>query len=188
MTLGLERAEDIQLLEPTSLYAIDSWLDTHTRDSRHLAIAVQLRGAISGEMQVGQAEAGAAVLLGSTSAGSRGSTSLVYAHRPTRSDIESVAQGLANPLALGHRTDGNIESVWNAGLTEPLANALGSLDGPANDAPVIELARTIGAAGVAAPWLALALAAEKTKGSSGAQLILDQQDGNLVAMVCRANT
>jgi hypothetical protein len=74
-------------------------------------------------------------------------------------------------------------------LTEPLANALKSLVGSANDVPAIELARTVGAAeGGYCPWLALALAAEKTKGSSGAQLILDQQDGNLVAMVCRANT
>lgn len=73
-------------------------------------------------------------------------------------------------------------------MTEPLANALKSLVGSANDVPAIE-ARTVGEAeGGYCPWLALALAVEKAKGSSGTRLIPDQKDSDLVAMVFRANT
>jgi hypothetical protein len=185
--LNLVHAERVQLLESMSLYAIDGWLDMSSRYPRHLAIAVQLRGAISGAWQTGQAEAGAAVLLSSTLTGSQDPAAIVCAHRPAKRSIESVDEGIADALRWGHCAEGAIETLWNSGLAAPLAKAFKSLDGSLNDAPTIELPRTIGDAGVATPWLALALAAAMTKESAGAQLILDQQDGDLAAMICRKN-
>ena len=185
VALGLERAEEVQLLESLPLYALDGWLDARACHARHLVIAVQLRGAISGEMQRGQAEAGTAVLLSSTLAGVRDATALAYAHRPTRGDRESVSTSVINALRWGHCSDGHIDAAWNAGLAEPLVEAFKRLGGAVNDAPSMALAQTIGNVGVAAPWLALSLAAAKAKEGAGAQLILDQQEGDLVAMVCR---
>ncbi len=185
IALGLERAEEVQLLESLPLYTIDGWLDASACHTRHLVLAVQLCGAISGEMQLGQAEAGAAVLLGDSLTGLRDATALAHAHRPTRSDMESISNGVANALRWGHCSDGHIDATWNAGLAEPLVKAFKGLGGPVNDASTVELAQTVGNAGVAAPWLALALAAAKAKERAGAQLILDQQEGDLVAMVCR---
>ena len=184
-TLGLVQAENVHLLESLPLYTLDGWLDTSMPDTRHLVLAVQLRGAISGEMQPGEVEAGVAVLLDATEAGSHEATALAHAHRPTRSDMESISNGVANALRWGHCSDGHIDATWNAGLAEPLVNAFKGLGGPVNDAPTVELAQTVGNAGVAAPWLALALAAAKAKEGAGAQLILHQQESDLVAMVCR---
>lgn len=186
--LGLGRPEKVQLREAMTLYAIDGWLDGRTFYCRHLAIAVQLRSAISGELRAGQAEAGAAVLLGGVQAGARDSTALVCAHRPARCRIESLDKGIANALRWGHSADGSIETTWNSGLDEPLAKAFRSLGTPVSGVPAIELAQTVGDAGVATPWLALALAAAKTRASGGAQLILNQQGGDLVAMICRKKT
>lgn len=185
IALGLERAEEVQLLETLPPYTVDGWLDASARHTRHLVLAVQLRGAISGEMQLGQAEAGVAVLLGDTLDGLRNATALAYAHRPTRSDMESIPIGVANALRWGHCSDESVDAVWNTGLAEPLVKAFKSLGGAVNDAPAVELTQTIGNAGVATPWLALALAAANAKEGAGTQLILDQQEGDLVAMVCR---
>lgn len=183
--LGLEGVEEVQLLESLPLYTIDGWLDTSTGHMRHLVLAIQLRGAISGEMQPGQAEAGVAVLLGDVLVGLRNATALAYAHRPTRSDMESIPSGVANALRWGRCSDGSVDVVWNAGLAEPLLKAFKSLGGAVNDAPAVEVTQTIGNAGVATPWLALALAAANAKEGAGTHLILDQQEGDLVAMVCR---
>jgi hypothetical protein len=152
-TLGLRQAEKVQLTEEMSLYAVDAWLDKVMLHQRHLAIAVQLRGVISGRLQMGQAEAGAAVLLASTSAESPDPAAIICAHRPSKSVAESLEGGVANALRWGHCAEGTIETRWNAGLAEPLATAFKSLEGPVNDAPAIELARTIGDVGVATPWL-----------------------------------
>ncbi|MGF6373313.1 hypothetical protein OKW40_006129 [Paraburkholderia sp. RAU6.4a] len=187
-TLGLRYAEKVQLLEPMSLYSLDAWFDMGARNARHLAIAVQLRGAISGGIQAGQAEAGAAVLLTGTSAESPDSGVPVRVHRPSRGTAGSLDEVVANALRWGHCAEGGIDTVWNPGLVEPLAAALRSLDGSVNEAPAVELVRTIGDAGVATPWLALALAAANAQESVSPQLILDQQGGELVAMICRKKT
>jgi hypothetical protein len=184
-TLGLLHPEKVQLLEMMSLYAIDGWLDECRRQPRHLAIAVQLRGAISGGLQTGQAEAAAALLLQRMSADSADSESVVFAHRPAKASIESFDEGVANALRWGNGDSDPISAVWNAGLSEPLAKAFKSMKLPMNNAATVELTRTVGDAGIAASWLALALAAERAGAGAGAQLIMDQQDGDLVATVCR---
>lgn len=185
--LGLIQADGVQLPKLMPLYAIDGWLDTRASDSRHLAVAVQLRGAISGDFEAGQVEAGAAVLLASTPVGVTNPATVVCAHRPARKSTEAFEEGIANALRWGHCGEGTVETLWNCGLAEPLANAVRCPKWPMNEALAIDMGRTIGDTGVATPWLALALAAAKARESAGAQLILDQQDGDLVAMICRKN-
>ncbi|TKC78926.1 hypothetical protein FAZ69_31295 [Trinickia terrae] len=184
-TLGLKLPVSVQLIRTMSLYSIDDWLDKRLQMPVHLVIAVQLRGAISGGMQAGEAEAGVAVLLGQASGDLPDQTLTICAHRPIRSEAATLDEGIANALRWGHCSDGNIDTLWDTGLQEPLAQAFKNLESSVNDAPVVELARTIGDVGVAAPWLALALAAARAKENAGAQLILDQQDGDVVAMICR---
>lgn len=191
MKLGLRHAEKVELLQVTSLYVIDGWLDERSRRPHHLAIAVQLRGAISGGLQTGQAEAAAAVLLHRASGESTveaESETIVFAHRPAKASIESFDEGAARALRWGSGGGKAITAVWNAGLGEPLATAFRSTKLLMGNASTVELSQTVGDAGIAAPWLALAFAAERARAGAGAQLIMDQQDGDLVAMVCRKKT
>jgi hypothetical protein len=183
--LGLNGAEDVQLVNPMKIFAIDGWLDMRVRCSARLVIAVQLRGVISGELQPGQAEAGAAVLLTSAPGKASNSTTMALAHRPSRSGVEGVDQGIEDALRWGGCSEKAIGTVWNTRLAEPISSTLTSLGRPLNEVTTIDLVRTVGDAGVASPWLALALASAKAKQGADAQLILDQLDGDFVAMICR---
>jgi hypothetical protein len=185
--LGMTWPETVQLVDSMSLYSLDDWLDKRARSPLRLAIAVQLRGAISGGLQAGQAEGGAALLLADLPHPSN-QTDVVCVHRPARSPIEALDTGISNAMRWGHCDDSKIAMRWGTGLAEPLAKALKSLDSPVSDAPFINLARTIGDVGVATPWLSVALAAHQALGSSGPQMILDQHDGELVAVICRKKT
>jgi hypothetical protein len=191
--LGLKQPEKVQILNAMSLYSIDHWLDKRTRTPLRLAIAVQLRGVISGGLQAGQAEAGAAMLLANPS---RRTTippdvtpaDAICVHRPSRGPAESISASIANALRWGRCSDRKVDTRWDTGLIESLAKAVKSLTSPVNDASVVNLAQTIGDVGVATPWLSLALAAQRAKETSDRQMILDQQDGELVAMICRKKT
>jgi hypothetical protein len=183
--LGLKHASSVQLPGSMSLYAIDGWLDRRTGRAGHLVIAVQLRSAISGGLPPGKAEAGVAVLLTGALDESGEPIAAVRAHRPTGSTAGSLEKGIAHALQWANCAAHAVETLWDAGLDEPLATAFRSLEGSVHNAPSIELARTIGDAGIAAPWLALAFSAARTQENAGAQLILDQDDGDLVAMICR---
>jgi hypothetical protein len=88
----------------------------------------------------------------------------------------------------GRCGDSKVDTRWDTGLAGPLAKALKSLTSPVNDASAVKLAQTIGDAGVATPWLSVALGAQRAKETSGTQLILNQQDGELVTMICRKKT
>lgn len=184
-TLGLTHPERVELVEMMSLYAVDDWLDNRVRTPLHLAIAVQLRGAISEGLKTGEAEGAAAVLLAAQTGHEASPTDAICAHRPAKSADRTIGDGMANALRWGRCDDGKIDRRWDTGLAEPLEQALKRLDNPVNDASAVNLPETVGNAGVATPWLALALAAARAKESAGAQFILDQHDGELVAMICR---
>ena len=185
MSLGLSGAENVHLVNPLRLFAIDGWLDVRAYCSSCLVIAVQLRGVINGELQPGQAEAGAAVLFSNALGEASSSTTMALAHRPSRSAIDAVDEGIEDALRWGGCSEKAIGTVWNTWSTEPISLTGISLDGPLGNLRIVDLVRTVGDAGVATPWLALALASANAKQGADAQLILDQLDGDFVAMICR---
>jgi hypothetical protein len=187
-SFGLEDSRKVQLFGAMSLFSIDGWLDQIAGKSRYLAISVQLRGVISGVISTGEVEAGAAVLLERTRTKFSHEEEAVFVHRPAKVCVDSLEKGVGDALRWGGCNAESVGAVWNRGLDAGLETAFKSVKLPANMAPIAELRETIGDSGVAMPWLTLALAAAKAAGSKDAQLIVDQQDGELVAMVCRKKT
>lgn len=186
--LGLKQPEKVRLLDAMPLYSIDHWLDERTHVPLRLAIAVQLRGAISDGLKVGQAEAGVAVLLANPPLDEPIPAGAICVHRPARGPVESINASISNALRWGGCSDSKLDTQWDAGLIEPLPKVLESVATRMNHARVVKLLETIGDAGVATPWLSLALAAQRASEVSGGQMVLDQQGNEFVATICRKKT
>ncbi|MDM8359319.1 hypothetical protein [Pandoraea communis] len=184
-TLKMRPSFSIEVCTEGSLLPVDKWLDQRESGHMRLAIAAQLCGAISGDMRIDQSEAGAALLFCPISPNQQQEAHLAHVHRPATGGADDAEALFTNALRWGNCRDDKVETVWLGGLAKPLEEAFRGLENPAVPANEIALSNTIGDAGVAAPWLALALSCAAANESGKAQLILDERDGDLVALICR---
>ncbi|RZT36425.1 hypothetical protein [Cupriavidus agavae] len=160
---------------PVDLFGLDGWLDRLLADKdqhARLVVAVQLQPLLKGSPAPGMAEAGAAVLLLPDGvARQRGIPRRASLHRPVRSRAEQAQESFSTALRWAPASSGKIAGVWHAGLDATPAGALRTAIVKAElDALPTDLDQTVGDAGVAAPWLALACAAA-TLAEAGHQVI-----------------
>ncbi|SDD22038.1 hypothetical protein SAMN05216345_1073 [Cupriavidus sp. YR651] len=174
---SLRKAEVMPTAESRfDLISLDKWLDeilANTSLHATLAVAVQLHPLLSGIPPTGSAEAGAALLLVPEELASRYRTPrMASLHRPVRGRLDqpdalshAVKWGglAANQIAGGWLT--NIDSA-RAGALQESSRKLGLTVRPA------DLDQTVGFAGTAAPWLAVACAASSLSSDRAEQVVL----------------
>ena len=143
---------------------LDAWMDAAIEGANHhakLYLAIQLHPLLVSAPAEGVAEAGAAVLLVPAALATQHNVSrIANLHRPVRSQITQPDAALSTSLRWGNVQALQVKGGWQTGLDAQQAGAF-------RESAVklgltvhgTDLDQTIGHAGVAAPWLALACSA-----------------------------
>lgn len=172
------------------LATLDGWLDQiaggNAREAR-LIVATRLHLLLSESPPPGSAEAGAAVLLMPVELAQN--HQLRYnatVHRPVRSLPAAAKDNLSHALRWGGVAPADVSQAWQTGMnaaqTGVFRVAASQLDLPLLPA---DLDTTVGHAGSAAPWLAIALAANALVGKDQNQLVLAGSGENVDIAVVR---
>ncbi|WER48141.1 hypothetical protein CupriaWKF_25390 [Cupriavidus sp. WKF15] len=172
------RAMDlIEEAEPAGLHVVDGWLDEIAgqgkRDAR-LIVAIQLHPVLSDTPPPDTAEAGVAVLLMPDEAASRLAVEREASlHRPVRGPVDQSNGALLHALKWGDTKASDITKGWQTGFDAAMAGVLhrAAMQIGLETQP-IDLDQTVGHAGVAASWLAVACAAGSLSGDAPSQIIL----------------
>lgn len=162
----LRRANIVSInQEPMDLGMLDNWLD-QLNEGEHmqarLVVGIQLNRLLSGTPASGTTEAGVAVLLVPNALANRYQLiRMANLHRPVRASMASLMGDAMMPaLKWADIAAEEIAEVWQTGLSADQSGKFREqslrlgLEKKATD-----LDQTVGNAGVAAPWLALACAA-----------------------------
>ena len=184
------------LFEPVdaNLMRVDSWLDSGDaliKKRATLMVTVQLNEVLSKNPPEGSAEAGAAVLLVPKDLLMRHSLKPVaYLHRPMEGGEDKLIHSVTYALRWGKAEPKSVGRVWLTGLevhsVAPLHAALaetGVTASRSDPLPELNVDRTVGHAGVAAGWLALACSAESAQQVGGQQLLVEQNGNDIVVAV-----
>lgn len=173
---GLRNINIVGGVEEMGLMALDRWLDEaiETPDNKAwLVLAVQLNVLQSASPPSGAAEAGVALLLMPRSVATRHKLEATVAvHRPVRAGFEQANDALIPALKWADSKAAAIKSVWQTGFDATQwgqvysqAASLGLTE------DVIKMDQSIGNAGVAAPWLAIACAAKSLSDDRPKQVV-----------------
>lgn len=188
---GYRSVKTILLREEQGIMALDEWLDIRggpELEKVALFVAVQMHetpGANS-------AEAAIALLLGWAPLVERkGLTSLALLHRPVEDTSDNVNETVSRAILWGNTEADNVEHLWQAGLTRADQSALMqassdlSLGLSSKDASggIHDIDAAIGDAGVAAAWLAMALAIEHASQTRRPQLVASRQNTRRAAVI-----
>lgn len=161
---------------PADLMILDRWMDTVIGDEdmhATLIVAIQLNPLLAETPSPGTAEAGVALVLAPDTLANQYSISRQRdLHRPVRGAADPSTHALKHAMQWANAIATRITTAWQTGLD---AMHAGALREPAKklalDLRVTDLDQTVGHAGVAAPWLALACAASAPCGDSTAQFV-----------------
>lgn len=176
--------------EPAGLETLDSWLDQVAncdgREAR-LIVAIQLYPVISEAPPVGAAEAGVALLLMPGVQASRHAVvPEANLYRPVRVPFDQSKEILPHAMKWADIRAAEIPGGWQTGLGAEQAGVLreaavrlGLTAGPT------DLDQTVGHAGAAAPWLAIACAANSLSASVQSQIVFAGQSDGVDAAVVR---
>jgi len=176
---GLRRAKAKLLPPAQGLMTLDEWLDVPGGPSLEkciLFVSVQLHD-IPPE---NSAEAAAALLLGwAPLAGRRGMKPLAFLHRPVEAESMLLNDAIPMTLLWGETNASHIGDLWQAGLKKEDKPALIQstsdlslgISQTVNLSGIHDIDRALGNSGVAAGWLAAALAIEHAAQSGKPQLI-----------------
>lgn len=188
---ALRRAD---LADPTEtspdLMMLDTWLDETLRQASlhaRLVIAIQLQPVLVKTPESGSAEAGVAVLLMPQAMARRHATPVkAMVHRPVRAARSQPDNALAHALQWAKVDASDIPSGWQSQLKTDKADPwLEAANKQRLAARMFDLDQTVGHAGIAAPWLAMACAAASLAPGIATQLILAVRDEHLDSAVLK---
>lgn len=176
---------------PVDLMMLDSWMDQILCNANlraTLFVAVQLHPLLAGTPPPGTSEAGAAVLLLPESlAGQHKTARVATLHRPVRGPLDQPVDALSHALRWANVEPSCITHGWRTGLD---ATRAGALREPAMklglSAHTTDLDTTVGHAGIAAPWLALACATSSLDAKTSAQIVFVGQDDQVDCAVLKS--
>jgi len=181
-------------VSPLDLMWLDIWLDEALRSTSlhaRLVVAVQLHPLLSTTPPAGTAEAGAALLLMPRDLALRHKVPVTsFLHRPKRGAIEQSTDALSRAMKWANTTGSQISSGWSSGLGNTKADHWKKAVHDHGLAAVLaDLDQTVGDAGVAAPWLAVACAASSLAPDATTQMVLVGGDAYVdCAVLKRAGT
>lgn len=178
----------VEVIGKQQFSSIESWLDSDDSISRRtvtLLVSVNLNKILSENPPSCSAEAGVALLLAHQDGVDEYSTTPVATlHRPTTGNTDTLSRAMRHALRWGKVQPNSIGTLWLTGIDETSPAAMhralsetGAMQDRSDAPPEIDIDRTVGHAGVAAPWLSVALAIEHTRKSKVPQLIVIQDDG-----------
>jgi len=186
------RTSRVRMSPPTSeltLFHADSWFDKMAEDTTRLLVAIQLRNSASEVLARGVAEAASMVLVSSVPLARKiGETSPVYIHRPAKGAPENVAETVGLAVRWGRTAFGRIETNWRVGLAANVARMVRSSCDFGAATKTIDLDATVGNAGAASAWLAVALAIANATVTNGPQLVIAQERHDVLALLCGKQT
>ncbi|WJF92076.1 hypothetical protein QS306_15050 [Paraburkholderia bonniea] len=175
---------------PADLITLDRWMDQipgQVNVHATLMIAVQLHPLLAGTPPSGHSEAGVALLLvPDILVRQHRIPHRTTLHRPVRGSLAQPGEALAHALQWADVTARHIATGWQTGLK---ANKTISLYEPSGKLgqglDLTALDQTVGYAGIAAPWLAVACAAASRHADSAAQIILAGQHSHVDCAVVK---
>jgi hypothetical protein len=178
------------------LIAADHWIDGKgdaQADAANLLCVVQFNALLNAAPDDGSAEAGVILLFASSSlAAQKRLSSEALLYRPEQRDEKGIGQGLRQAMLWAHVEGSELTDQWmTGGAQAPLNRALANqLDGQAVGVLKTEdlsgqydLDFRLGSAGIAAPWLCMALAMQQARASGRKQLISIAQAERLTLAV-----
>jgi hypothetical protein len=172
--------------EKVSLFQVDSWLDESNDTTLHLIISIQLRNAISNQLEKGDAEAGVALLMGHPSfAAVLADQTTVSIHRPAQGQREKLDDTLLRAMRWGRSTVADLDTVWTCHMSPNSYSAIRASNYFKPNTVSCDLNMTIGDCGFASPWLTLALAARQAITSGSAQSVIVHEGEEIIALACK---
>jgi hypothetical protein len=174
---------------PANLMLLDTWLDQtlqHAQLHATLVVAIQLHALLSATPDDGMAEAGVALLLTPESlAAQHQLPCLAHLHRPVQSTLDQAGDALSHALRWAGADATRITAGWQTGLDRAQTSALAEpVTRLGLAVHTTDLDQTVGHAGIAAPWLALACAASSLADAEE-QIILVGHDKHLHCSVMK---
>jgi hypothetical protein len=168
---------------PQGLRSKDRWLDRMIQESVHhtrLVVAVQLHHIYTESPPPGTSEAGAAILMVPDVFDTKhGTKTRVRIHRPVSGPTDTPGDALKHALKWGRVSGNQVSCAWRTSGGNPQSGEWRESARQFDLDPVLtNLDDTVGYAGVAAPWLALACAAQSLA-DSDTHLVLSD-DGDII--------
>lgn len=188
---GLRPAEASLVPADEGVMALDTWLDVPSGPDLErftLFVAVQLHD----KPPENSAEAAVALLLGWAPLAQRhGLKSIAMLHRPVACETVDLATSISTAALYASALPEELNHLWYSGLTKADKSAVlkegsevGLAAAQADDLPGMhDIDAALGAAGVAAPWLAVTLAIERACQSSEPQGIACRESGLRLAVI-----
>lgn len=162
-----------ELMESNGLVILENWLNTKTKEnSMLLVVAIQ----VAPIHAANSAETAVALLLGNRLM-QESITPMAILHRPDPSLAEELESGMRMAAYNVPINDGVLKHLWLSGLddqqhAEVVINQNKSPAQAVESDTVINLDSSMGHAGVAAPWLAIAAASETAQQTQLPQMII----------------
>ncbi|VVE19523.1 hypothetical protein [Pandoraea fibrosis] len=163
-------------------FRIDSWLDESISPSAKLVVSLHLVNAISQALSDGVAEAGVAILFGSSQVKPQAPALLV--HRPAAGTLQEAATVIPLAARWGACDQATTTSVLTHGVAQNQKTVINQQCFP-NPVEWHSMEDSVGNSSATGPWLALALALETAGAGAPPQLVLCADNDKLVASVCR---
>lgn len=172
--------QQLEYIEGHGLAAIDYWLDNRIRENT-LLLVVALQ--IAPENPDGTAEAVAALLLGNRLTQNT-LTPYALLHRPEQGVPGTLAENITQALDWGPVQPEDLHHLWRTGLSADGKRGVAALNGqpPLQGVEMssaqYDLDNTLGHTGCAAPWLAIAAAAQAAQDMNKDHLVISGEQGN----------
>ncbi|MNP13240.1 hypothetical protein D3C76_1055140 [compost metagenome] len=155
---------------------MDQWLDQRSDDQ---ALLLLVSVAIAPDAPQGTAETAVGLLLGNPGS-QRGLLPVANLHRPEQARGESAGaliRATQQALTWGALQASGVEHIWRSGIGQKYHTAVTTVMSEAElplraDRKILNLDALLGHPGAAAPWVAIALAAQTVQRGCGPQLIL----------------
>jgi hypothetical protein len=180
----------IEETDPVGLDAVDTWLDQLAAGREceaRLVVTIQLYPLLSETPPAGVAEAGVAVLLMPREQASQHAVACeANLHRPVRGAFDQLDDTICRALRWGDIEAAQVSGVWRTGLSSGQAGVLHQAALHLNlSAQPTDLDQTVGHAGTAAPWLAIACGANSLSAATANQIVFCGQADGLDSAVIR---
>jgi hypothetical protein len=191
---GLRSAKVLVELASSGLMVLDTWLDSKdemVRCHSTLLVIIQLNAILSKNPPDGSAEGGAALLIVPEEIARRYTQKpAAFIHRPMCGTVADLDHTLTYALRWGKSEPMSVGQLWLSGVkTHSLAALHAALSIAGVTArrsempPEMNMDRTVGNAGVAAPWLSLACAVASANQSGANQLLIEQRENEIIATI-----
>lgn len=169
-----------EMIDNYGLTAIDHWLENRFKENT-LLLVVAFQVAPASPENTG--EAVVALLLGNRMT-QKVLTPYALMHRPEQSVPDTLAENITQALDWKPLPPEELHHLWQAGLSREGRQAVTALYGqpPLRDvemsSALYNLDNTLGHTGCAAPWLAIAVAAQEAQEMNKDHLVISGEQGN----------